>query len=179
MSLKSLLNVSQTALPFQGDWNSNAASSYWPYLVTATLFILLVYSQRDSYPDLPRLNPKKPTELTWRGRLLDWMGRSAELLDEGRRQFPDRPYKIFTEAGDTIMIPPKYVHELKSNRALEFGQPASEVSSSSGSGCRLSDWVLKPPFTGPPRLSSRLRRLFQLRRRHGQDCPDLPDQGPG
>lgn len=128
MSLKSLVNVSNTAFPFQNDWDSQGASSYLPYLITATLFIVLVYSRRESYPDLPRLNPKKVTELTWRTRLLDWMSRSRELLSEGTRRFEDKPYKMYTEVGDVLIIPPKYAEELKSNRALDFSESASDVS---------------------------------------------------
>lgn len=140
-SLRSLVNASHTSFPFQHDWNSAGPSSYWPYFVTVTLFILLVYSRRESYPDLPRLNPKKPTELTWRSRLLDWMGRSAELLEEGDRQFQDRPYKLYTEVGDVIIIPPKYANELKSNRALEFSEAAADVSLGLVAGCRILNMV--------------------------------------
>lgn len=140
-SLKSLVNISQTAFPFQNDWNSNGTAFYLPYVVTVTLFILLAYSRRESYPELPRLNPKKPTELTWRSRLVDWMGRSGELLQQGDGQFPDRPYKLYTEVGDVLIIPPKYVDELKSNRALEFAEAASDVSLGFMAGCRLLSLV--------------------------------------
>ncbi|KAK1565905.1 cytochrome P450 [Colletotrichum navitas] len=107
-------------------WNSSGASVYALYLITAALS-LLIYSQRESYPDLPRLNPKKITELTWSARLLDYAKRSQELLAEGTRQFPDRPYKLFTDLGDVVMIPSRYAEELKSSRMLEFNRSARDA----------------------------------------------------
>ncbi|KAK2037868.1 cytochrome P450 [Colletotrichum somersetense] len=128
-SLKPLFNVSHTGLPLFNDWkwNSSGASLYAPYLVTAVLFLLLIYSQRESYPDLPRLNPKKFTELTWSGRLLDYAMRSQELLAQGTQQFPDRPYKLFTDLGDVVIVPNKYAEELKSSRTLDFNGAARDA----------------------------------------------------
>ncbi|KAK8011860.1 hypothetical protein PG989_000120 [Apiospora arundinis] len=128
MSLKSLVNVSHVGLPSKDDWNSSGASLYARYFITAALFLLLIISQRERYPNLPRLNPKKPMELTWRARLLDYMGRSRELLSQGTRQFADRPYKLYTELGDILVVPVRYAEELKSVRALDFSESASDAA---------------------------------------------------
>lgn len=137
-SLKSLVNVSHVISPFQLDGNSNGVFLHAPYIITAALFVLFLYSRRESYPELPRLNPKKPTELTWRSRLLDWMGRSPELLAHGDRQFGDRPCKFYTEVGDVLIVPPRYVDELKSNRAMDFAVSSSDVSLGAWTGSDIS-----------------------------------------
>ncbi|KAK1558225.1 cytochrome P450 [Colletotrichum navitas] len=123
-SIKSLENISQAKLFW--DTQNNEVSLYASYFITAAIFILIVYSQRESYPNLPRLNPKKATELTWNGRLHDYMMQSQKLLAEGTQQFPDRPYKLYMEQGDMVVVPTKYAEELKSNRALDFSVVASE-----------------------------------------------------
>ncbi|KAK1991392.1 cytochrome P450 [Colletotrichum falcatum] len=126
-SFKSLVNVSHVDMPFLDTWIIGGVSSYTPYLITATLFLVLIYTRRESYPNLPRLNPKKATELTWSGRLLDFAMRSQELLAQGSQRFPDTPYKLFTDLGDVIVVPSKYAEELKSNRALDFNGAARDA----------------------------------------------------
>ncbi|KAK2044192.1 cytochrome P450 [Colletotrichum somersetense] len=127
-TLKSLVNVSHVGLLFQQESSSNGVTSYAAYFVTAALFLFLAYSWRDQYPNLPRLNSKKATEFTWRGRLLDYMERSRTLLEQGRRQFGGQPYNLFTDLGDTVIVPSKYADELRSHRALEFGNAAADFT---------------------------------------------------
>ncbi|KAK2024967.1 cytochrome P450 [Colletotrichum zoysiae] len=129
-SLESLVNVSHADQVFRDTWTSSEASLYATYFVTVSLFFLLVYIQRESYPELPRLNPKKATELTWSARLLDFMQRSPELLTQGIRQFKGQPYKLFTDMGDVIVVPGKYAEELKSRRELDVGIVARDAAHS-------------------------------------------------
>ncbi|TLD18496.1 hypothetical protein PspLS_10302 [Pyricularia sp. CBS 133598] len=112
------------------DGNHGVALTYAPYVVTAFLLFALVYSQRDSYPELPYLNPKGPLELTWRRRLADYMVNSRDLLAQGKRKFGDKPYKMFTDLGSVIIVPPKYTDELKSHRGLDFIEQGLESAHS-------------------------------------------------
>ncbi|EFQ36440.1 cytochrome P450 [Colletotrichum graminicola] len=126
-SLRSLVNASRADMLSFDSWTSSGASLHALYLITAALSLLFMYSQRESYPKLPRLNPKKFTELTWSARLFDYAIRSRELFAEGTRKFPDRPYKLFTDLGDVIVVPNKYAEELKSSRDLDFNGSARDA----------------------------------------------------
>jgi hypothetical protein len=42
--------------------------------------------------------------------------------------YKDTPYKAHTDLGDVVVIPPKYVEALKSERKLDFSEVAKDVS---------------------------------------------------
>ncbi|TLD30544.1 hypothetical protein PspLS_01843 [Pyricularia sp. CBS 133598] len=110
-------NISQPAnfVGF-GDQTSLAVSS----IVTALLLALFVYSKRDPYSDLSTVNPRKSLELTESKRRADFYVRSREILAEGTRKFRDKPFKAITEQCQLLVLPPKYVAEIKGNPALDF-----------------------------------------------------------
>ncbi|KAI6355346.1 hypothetical protein MCOR25_008232 [Pyricularia grisea] len=108
------------------DLKDGGAFKYASYLVTTVLFFAVIYSQRDRYPDLPRLNPKGRWEFGWGKRVTHYMNHSVELLAEGTRRFGDKPYKLFTDLGDAVIIPPKYADELKGHRGLSFLEMAED-----------------------------------------------------
>lgn len=77
---------------------------------------------------LPVLNPKKLTELTVRGRILDFGRRSKELFLQGRLQFQKNPYRINCEWGDVVVLHPDFCAEIRNNPAMNFAIPTSDVS---------------------------------------------------
>ncbi|ELQ41845.1 ent-kaurene oxidase, partial [Pyricularia oryzae Y34] len=106
--------------PVSDDLRDGTAFKYAPYLVTAIFVLAIVYSKRESYPDLPRLNPKGPLEFGWAKRLNHFMVHSPELLAEASRRFGDNPFKLFTDLGDIVVVPAKYANELKNHRGMNF-----------------------------------------------------------
>ncbi|KAI6383225.1 hypothetical protein MCOR25_000146 [Pyricularia grisea] len=48
------------------------------------------------------------------------MTHCPDLLAEASRRFGDKPFKLFTDLGDIVVIPAKYVEEIKGNRGLNF-----------------------------------------------------------
>ncbi|KAK2024330.1 cytochrome P450 [Colletotrichum zoysiae] len=121
MAFSSFLYAAQAWHPLQDD-----TKTYVSYLVTAVLFFLLVYSGRESYPDLPRFTPPNATRFTWLTQKVDFILNSKERLAQGSKMFPDRPWKIFTDMGDILVIPLKYVEELKLSTAMDFKAAASD-----------------------------------------------------
>lgn len=89
---------------------------------------IFAFGSRDKYPDLPWLNPKEPTELTAAKRRAEFFAKPREILQEGSQKFKDKPYKLHTNNGPVLIIPPKYVTELKSDRRLDFQLQSNEVS---------------------------------------------------
>ncbi|TLS20367.1 uncharacterized protein PpBr36_11369 [Pyricularia pennisetigena] len=99
---------------------------YASYVVTAMLLAFFAFSSKDKYPELPWLNQKAPTELTSSKRRAEFIAKPIEHLHKGSTQFKDTPYKLNTENGPVLVLPPKYVNELKSDRNLDFKSIASE-----------------------------------------------------
>lgn len=114
--------------PVSDDLRDGTAFKYAPYLVTAIFVLAIVYSKRESYPDLPRLNPKGPLEFGWAKRLNHFMVHSPELLAEASRRFGDNPFKLFTDLGDIVVVPAKYANELKNHRGMNFMEVGVDVS---------------------------------------------------
>lgn len=126
MSLNSLLNISSASV---SAYEAPGVSAWYvSSIVTAILFVIFFYATQESYPDLPRLNPKQPTEFTTAKRRAEFLFRSPELLADGTQKFKDKPYKIYTENGDKLMLPPHYVEELRNNPKLSFLDAAGDVS---------------------------------------------------
>ncbi|RYP33118.1 hypothetical protein DL767_004903 [Monosporascus sp. MG133] len=74
----------------------------------------------------PILNPKKLTELTMRGRLLDFGHRSKELFLQGRRMFQKKPYRVNCEWGDVVVLHPDYIDEIRNDPRMNFAIPTSD-----------------------------------------------------
>lgn len=129
MSLHYLLN----GTPFRPliDGKSEISPWYVSCVVTAILLVIFMYGMRESYPDLPRLDPRRPTELTTSKRRAEFCSKSQELLAQGTQRFQDKPYKVYSENGDVVIIPSKYVDELRNDPKLSFAASAEDVSISS------------------------------------------------
>ncbi|GKT65772.1 cytochrome P450 [Colletotrichum tofieldiae] len=99
-----------------------------PYLVTVFLFVVLVYTFGDHGSKLPELNPLKPFEFTNRRRMDEFVQHSKELMLKGKATFGGSPYKMHSEWGQVVVLPPEFIHELRSEPRLNFIEPATDDS---------------------------------------------------
>ncbi|RGP79184.1 putative cytochrome p450 monooxygenase lova [Fusarium longipes] len=91
-----------------------------------TLFILRYSFLDNSGNKYPCINPKKPFEFS-NGRVVqDFIKNGKEILTKGRALYKDKPYKAYTDVGEVLIIPPKYVDVLKSERQLDFEEVARD-----------------------------------------------------
>ncbi|KAF4780806.1 cytochrome P450 [Colletotrichum scovillei] len=98
------------------------------YVATVVLFFILAYALGDHGAKLPEINPLKPFEFSNSRRILEFFGTSKELMLKGRAKFGDNPYKLMTEWGSVMVLPPDFIHELRSNPYLAFEEPAKDDS---------------------------------------------------
>ncbi|TLS22078.1 uncharacterized protein PpBr36_09393 [Pyricularia pennisetigena] len=98
----------------------------YPYVITAFILALAVYSTREKYANLPRVNPRGPTELTTAKQRAEFLAKGPQIISEGTKKYKDQPFMANTELGSLLVIPPKYVAELKSNQSLLFRPVSSE-----------------------------------------------------
>lgn len=98
------------------------------YAVTAFLFVLVVFALRDSKDNLPRLNPKKPFELTTRRLLEEYLAKGKEMLIRGRETYGQKLYRLYSDFGDVVVLPAEFMPEIRNNPALSFLDAANRVS---------------------------------------------------
>lgn len=98
------------------------------YAVTAFLFVLVVYALRDSKDNLPRLNPKKPFELTTRRLLEEYLAKGKQMLIRGRETYGQKLYRLYSDFGDVVVLPAELMPEIRNNPELSFLAAANHVS---------------------------------------------------
>lgn len=107
------------------------------------LFIIFFYGiNKHSTLSAPFINPKKRMELSSMGTVNRFMAGSREVMAKGRSMYPDKPYRVYTDWGEALVLPPEFVNELKSHPDLDFQIVAQDVSSSIESFAQiLLEWV--------------------------------------
>jgi hypothetical protein len=49
-------------------------------------------------------------------------------MAKGRSMYPHEPYRVYTDWGEALVLPPEFVNELKSHPDLDFLHVAQDVS---------------------------------------------------
>lgn len=105
------------------------------YAVVAFLFLLAFYSTGQKKAHIPELNPPK-SRLSLPGivpaeQAQNFIRHSQELFKAGRAKFPDQPYRLYSYLGDSVIIPPKLINEIRNEKSLDFGISAQYASHTS------------------------------------------------
>lgn len=101
------------------------------YLAPLLLFVMVLYHfNKQSSHAAPILNPKKRGELSHLSSVNRFMTGSKEVMTKGRSMYPDTPYRVYTDWGEALVLPPEFVNELKSHPDLDFMKVAQDVSRS-------------------------------------------------
>lgn len=66
-------------------------------------------------------------------RMMDFFRHGFELMQEARRRFADKPFRIYTDVGEQTILPPRYANEVKSDPRVSFVGPLRRV----GVSCRF------------------------------------------
>ncbi|KAL2879107.1 hypothetical protein SGCOL_005527 [Colletotrichum sp. CLE4] len=98
------------------------------YVATVVLFIVLAYALGDHGAKLPEINPLKPFEFSNSRRILEFYQTSKELMLKGRAKFGENPFRLMTEWGNVLVLPPTFIQELRSDPNLAFVEPARDDS---------------------------------------------------
>ncbi|CAF3472462.1 unnamed protein product [Fusarium graminearum] len=99
-------------------------------LSTISLIAILIanysfFAKDDKYPVL---NPKKPFEWSNTRVVKEFTENSKSLLAHARSVYGEKPYRAYTDMGKVLVIPPSWVHALRSKKELDFRIPAQEDS---------------------------------------------------
>lgn len=97
------------------------------FLITAFMFILVVYRTHGSNKKLHRWNPTKTFELTTRRVQEEFMTRGLEMLVQARKTYGKQPYRLYSDIGDVIVFPGEIMQEIRNHSALSFMEGANYV----------------------------------------------------
>ncbi|POS69004.1 cytochrome P450 [Diaporthe helianthi] len=99
------------------------------YLAPLLLFVLVLYGMnKQSKLSVPVINPKKPMELSHLNSSNRFMTESRVVMRKGRSIYPHELYKVYSDWGEALVLPPEFVNELKSHPDLDFLETAKDDS---------------------------------------------------
>jgi hypothetical protein len=76
---------------------------------------------------LPHANPKMrffPTTMAQ----MDFAKHGTEIFNRAKKQFPGKPFRMITNVGDTLVLPPRFANLIQNNKTLNFRRTVVRVS---------------------------------------------------
>jgi hypothetical protein len=102
------------------------------YVIVAFLLLLAVYSTGEKKANIPALNPPR-SMLRLPGsasaqQIQDFIRHSKDLIKAGGARYPDQPYRLYTYLGDAVVLPPKFINEIRNDPGLDLQLVAEKGS---------------------------------------------------
>ncbi|KAM5345999.1 hypothetical protein ACJ41O_011860 [Fusarium nematophilum] len=91
------------------------------HVATAVLVIILASRIINSMSksSIPVINPPAWFEPKFI-KELGFIDHSMEILNNAKNRFPCKPFRVFTDGGEVIVLPPTFAHEIRNMPALNF-----------------------------------------------------------
>ncbi|KAK1624614.1 cytochrome P450 [Colletotrichum phormii] len=112
-----------SAFSWPGKEN-NPNSTIQPYGYIATAVLVIIFSlllKVSKHDDLPLFQPTpkwfRPTFLAQ----MDFFKTGKDLIAKGRATLPDKPYKVLSESGEILVLPPRFANVIRNEEGLDFG----------------------------------------------------------
>ncbi|KAG6040946.1 hypothetical protein E4U41_006537 [Claviceps citrina] len=100
----------------------------WPAVCTFLLLLavaMIFHSASNIAHQPPLANP--PTTLLARlNAKRTFIKFSKEILLDARRRFPQQPFRLRTDWGDVLVLPPEFANEIRNDPRLSFGKAAMQ-----------------------------------------------------
>lgn len=95
--------------------------SQWLYAALAVAVTIFAFVQRQT-PKVPYINPPGRFDFFDKRRKLHFLFHARALMHRARQLFPDQPYKMMTDVGETTIIPSKFIDYIRNEPGLSFLQ---------------------------------------------------------
>lgn len=125
------------------DTFSPLDGSHVLYCAITLILICSTYALTNSGSKVREINPRNRFEFTDKRRIGEYMQNSKDLMLQGKSKFDNEPWSVCSEWGNVIVLPPEFLHELRSHPSLTFSEAARDVSLSLHS---LADTFLMQPI---------------------------------
>ncbi|KAI0014520.1 hypothetical protein F4780DRAFT_249838, partial [Xylariomycetidae sp. FL0641] len=111
---------------------STGATGQWPPLgtneslwyIAATVLVVLVTftlsSSKSNLKNIPLINPRPPLAFTDTEIKKTFRQSSQQLMDKARSLYPGRPYRMLTDLGEQLVLPPAFADEIRNEPKLSF-----------------------------------------------------------
>ena len=113
---------------FLSESSRAAITEALPVITTVTLVIatlvLFLCTQKSKYPIVNAPAWYEPTVL----KRLEFLKHGAEIYDNARKQYANRPFKMICHVGEATVLPTKYADVIRNERRLTFGKSITYVS---------------------------------------------------
>lgn len=129
------------------------------YILLSLLpFVFFYLTGNPKASKLPTINNKRLFEFSDRRLKQDFARNARQLLRQGLEKYGGKPFKILTDHGTTIILPPEYTQEIRNSPHLNHVQAIAKV--------RFSPLTLAsfPTYETNNRLSSSMPDTLESRR---------------
>ncbi|KAI8294098.1 Cytochrome P450 monooxygenase TRI1 [Colletotrichum sp. SAR 10_98] len=97
------------------------------YFLTTILVIIFAYSMQGSKMNTPSINPKGKFELTDSRPKQRYLAGAREMMYSWFKTNPNKPVRLVSDMGETIVLPPSMANEIRNHAHLSFTQFAAET----------------------------------------------------
>lgn len=120
-------------LPSKGAWLNDvpvtsAISQNQPLVITASLVILVLVSlaalhNKSKYP---LVNAPGWFQLRL-FKQVDFINNGMEIFERSREKYPGKPFRMLTEVGEVVVLPPSWAQDIRNSADLSFGKALAQV----------------------------------------------------
>ncbi|KAI8941464.1 hypothetical protein NX059_002683 [Plenodomus lindquistii] len=95
-------------------------------VVTAFLAVLIAFllAFREEKSQYPLANPPGWFQ-TRLSKQIEFFRKGLDIVEEARKKYGDKPYRLITEQGEVLVLPPAYAQEIRNVQSLSFSRAIS------------------------------------------------------
>lgn len=116
-----------TSLYISSLWAETTQTQLWTASSAVCFIIYFLLISPIFERGLPRVNAPKWYELTI-SKKIEFLKHGMQVYLQGRDKHRNKPYRLFTNMGDMIVLPPDFAHEIRNEEKLSFSGAIIQVS---------------------------------------------------
>ncbi|KAL0932251.1 cytochrome p450 monooxygenase [Colletotrichum truncatum] len=118
------MDTTGSARTLLGDarFNLDASAKPLSYFLTTILVVFFVYSLQGPKFNTPSINSKGTFELTNRRPKQRYLTNAREMMYSWFKANPNKPVRLISDMGETIVLPPSMANEIRNDSRLSFTQ---------------------------------------------------------
>jgi hypothetical protein len=91
--------------------------------VVALISFVIITSNKSK---IPLANPPDHFQTAF-SRQVEFITHGLKVLENARKRYGKQPYRLITNAGEMLVLPPSYAQMIRNEKALHFGTTFAQV----------------------------------------------------